>query len=100
MERPKSIYLFNPSTGCKIIAYYDDDDWEKVGLVKIEKDNTYKILLGSDSEQKGEYLSLIGVGGTYAPGFEKVSYECLAAISPFIKERIDELAKILHVVID
>ena len=98
MERQKSIYLFNPSTGCKIIAYYDDD-WKKVGLVKIEKDNTYKILLGSDLEQREEYLSLIGVGGTYAPGFEKVSYEFLAA-SPFIKERRDELAKILNVEID
>lgn len=94
----KKIYLFNPETGCKIIAYWSDN-WSKIGLVKIEKDCKVEFLLGADPVQRETLLSLIGIGGTHAPGFESVSYVFLASI-PFIKEQMDVLGKKLGVIFD
>lgn len=91
----KCIYLFNQEHGCRIAAYWDES-CDKTGLVKVNEDGTSEILLWKDMEQRDKISSLIGIGGSYAPGFEKVDYNFLASV-PTVKEKMDELAEILNV---
>ena len=91
----KCIYLFNRNQGCYIAAYWDES-CDKTGLVKVNEDGTSEILLRKDMEQRDKISSLIGIGDSYAPGFEKVDYNFLASV-PTVKEKMDKLAKILNV---